>query len=241
MYATVYTGPCAYGEALDRLVAAIDVALADGYDAVKVEPLVECVPENRIAEFVSIARRRLGRRRALLVDVFHRFERPEDVKALAVGLAPSDPLLIETPLPADDLEGWSRLEGLPIPVAGCELYEKPCEFAAMLRYGHLDIAQPWPARLGVSGTLEVIELVAAAGREVVLAGWNASELGRTLNLHLAPGVGGPIHGEERPARLYNALPLAPAGAEGSLVSVASERAGLGVTVDWEWLAMDSFD
>ena len=189
MYATVYTGPCAYGEALDRMVAAIDVALADAILCREVEPLVECVPENRIAEFVSIARRRLGRGRALLVDVFHRFERPEDIAALAVGLAPSDPLLIEAP-PCRRSRGLVAARRPSDPGRRMRARREPREFAAMLRYGHLVIAQPWPARLGVSGTLEVIELVAAAGREVVLAGWNASELGRTLNLHLAPGAAG---------------------------------------------------
>jgi L-alanine-DL-glutamate epimerase-like enolase superfamily enzyme len=234
-YATVYTGPCAYEVALERMVAAVDMALSEGYSAVKVEPLEECVPARRIAEFVFEARRRIGADRELLVDVYHRLRRPSDVWALARELERARPRLLETPLPLDDIEGYAELRGLPIPVAGCELYERPRDFETMLRYGYLDVVQPSPARLGVSAALEVFETAGAMGAEVMLSGWNATPLGRALNVHVAAGLESDPGMEERPDSLYPMIELSPAGHGEDPCGLAAlpTRPGLGVDIGWE--------
>jgi L-alanine-DL-glutamate epimerase-like enolase superfamily enzyme len=202
-YLTLYTGASGYPEAVDRLHGLLDRAGAVDCARYKVEPLVECCPEDRVLDFVASARAAIGAGAELFVDVYQRFTSAQAAARYAADLGGLDVGLLETPLPIDDLDGYARLAELTeLPIAAAELYESPWEFVALLDFGAIDIAQPWPNRVGVSGTLEVVEHARQLGRRVVLGGWNATPIGNLLGIHLAAGLGPGIALEYAPALLY---------------------------------------
>lgn len=236
-YATLYTGRGPYRETRRRLHALLEAALAAGYSAIKIEPLEDCVPEHEIASYVADARRLAGEDVELLVDVYHRFPTPEAAATAIGGFAPFRPYLVETPLPLDEVAGYAELaRRTEVPIAASELYESPSEFDILLRFGCVSVAQPWPNRLGVSGTLAVIDLCRRLGRRCILAGWNATSIGVALGVHLAAGLGDGIVLEHAPADLYGGFELRqvatpePSVSEGGRF-VLPEGPGLGVQLD----------
>jgi galactonate dehydratase len=214
-------------------------ARAAGFDAVKVEPLDDCVPVERIEDFVSRAREAAGPEAELHLDFGYRFADAEEAAASILPLVELEPGFVETPLPADDADEYARLaELVPLPLAASELFESEWEHAALLRHGALAIAQPWPNRVGVTGTLHVAEEARRLGRRTVLAGWNATAVGEALSVHLAAaGLGPGLALEHAPAEAYGegAFPLraiaGPEPARDGAVFRLPDTPGLGVELD----------
>ncbi len=241
-YATLYTGPGEFDESVTRLQELLERTAPLGFDAVKVEPLDDCVPEERIEDFVAAARSWLGEHVELLVDFGHRFESAEVAAAWIERLVWTDPSLIETPLWVDDLAAYSQLAELSaVPIAASELYESYWEFHSLIHLGRIGVVQPWVNRVGVSGTLRVAQEAREAGRRCVLAGWNATSIGVAVNVHVAAGLGGGIVLEHAPVEVYDGFPLRPVASpeprlEGGAFQLPTAP-GLGVEVDHELLDM----
>lgn len=241
-YATLYTGPGTYGETVRRLRVLVERATAAGYAAIKIEPLDECVPEDRISAYVTEGRRLVGEEVELLVDVYHRFATPGVAARAIAEFRHLRPNLVETPLPLDDVAGYAELVRLTdVPVAASELYESPAEFEVLLRFGCIPVAQPWPNRLGVSGTLEVIDACRRLGRSCVLAGWNATAIGVAVGVHVATGLGDGTVLEHAAADVYDGFELRPIAVPEPAVAsegrfVLSEASGLGLELDEERVA-----
>jgi L-alanine-DL-glutamate epimerase-like enolase superfamily enzyme len=238
-YATVYTGPGTFDATVARLGEMVEGARRLGYDAVKIEPLEDCVPEELIEEFLGGARTALGAEARLLVDFGHRFPNAEAAVAVIERIAPSRPTLVETPLWLDDLSEYARLvASSPVPIAASELLESPWEFQMLMEVGRVDIVQPWLNRVGISGTLAVVEMAAARGRRTILAGWHATPIGVAASVHIAAGLGPDLALEHAPNEIYN-FPFRRIGEELPITSGAftlPERAGLGIELDEEALA-----
>lgn len=202
-YLTLYTGPSPFDETVRALEELIDRAHELDCSSYKLEPLDDCVPEERIAEFVAHACALLGEEAEILIDTYQRFPDAETAADFIRSLEHVRPVLMETPLPIDDVRAYARLvELVDVPIAGAELFESHWEFEALLHYGGIEVAQPWPNRMGVSGTLAVIERARALGRQVTLGGWNATPIGNLLGIHLAAGLGSGLVLEHAPSALY---------------------------------------
>lgn len=209
-YVTVYGGASPWPESQRRLRTLTEQARALGYSAAKVEPLIDCVPEEYIGDYVSQARAQLGSEIELLIDLGYRM--PTAARALSAieKCVESNPLMIETPCAIDALGAWRETaRSSPVPIAGAELLEHPADFTPFIDAG-VKVLQPWINRLGVTGTLDVISQAHEAGRRVILAGWNATAIGTALGVHLAAGLPpGGIVLEHAPGSIYN-FPLRPA-------------------------------
>ena len=242
IYATLYTGPARYADAVERLGEMVERLAAVEISAVKVEPLTDCVPEEKVADFVAEGRALVGEDAPLLVDVYQRYPTADRAAGALAEMAPSRPLLLETPLPIDDLAEHARLAELTdVPIAAAELYESEMEFKALIDFGRVDVVQPWPNRVGVSGALRVIEHAHRAGRRVIFGGWNATPIGELLGLHLAAGLPEGLALEHAPTTVYDdGFPLrrigspCPSPRTGRLPLPSAP--GLGVVLDEELVA-----
>ena len=187
-YQTIYTGAADWQETRHRLRDYCERVAPLGYPAVKLEPLIDCVPEERIGEFVIEGRALLGPEIELLVDFGYRM--PDARRALAAisACAPARPIAIETPCHIDAFDAWrDTAAASPIPIAGAELLDHPEDLQQLIDRG-VQILQPWPVRVGITGTMQVIERAHRAGRRVILGGWNATTIGLAAGIHLAAGL-----------------------------------------------------
>ena len=235
-YQTIYTGAADWPETRRRLARFCENVLKLNYPAVKIEPLIDCVPEDRIGEFALEARDLLGPDMEILIDFGYRM--PTAARALAAihACVPARPSTIETPCHIDAWAAWRDVAAhSPVPIAGAELLDHAEELQHLLEAG-VAILQPWPVRVGVTGTKAVIERARAAGRRVVLAGWNATTVGVAAGIHLAAGIRQSGVAVEHAARSIYGLPLREvAGPEPQPIAgvfALPTRPGLGLDPDW---------
>jgi galactonate dehydratase len=236
-YHTIYTGAAPWPETRQRLREYCEKVAPLGYPAVKIEPLVDCVPEERIGEFAIEARELIGPHVEMLIDFGYRM--PDAGRALKAihACAKASPLAIETPCHIDAFEAWRETCALsPVPIAGAELLDHPEDLQQLIDVG-VQIIQPWPVRVGISGTMDVIQRSKRAGRRVILAGWNATTIGLAAGVHLAAGITGSTLVLEHAARSVYGFPLrAVAGPEpqptGGRFDLPTAP-GLGVRCDWD--------
>ena len=235
-YQTIYTGAADWPETRRRLKDFCARVAPLGYGAVKVEPLIDCVPEERIGEFVLEARELIGPNVELLVDFGYRM--PDSKRALRAidSFAAARPIAIETPCHIDAFTAWRETAAAsPIPIAGAELLEHPEEFQQLIDAG-VQIMQPWPVRVGVTGARQVIERAQRAGRRVILGGWNATTVGLAAGIHLAAGIAGDPLVVEHAARSIYGFPLRDvAGPEPQPIAgrfALPTAPGLGIRLDW---------
>jgi galactonate dehydratase len=235
-YVTVYTGVGSYARSLRRLDELLAASLPLGYRTVKVEPLADCVPEAHIADFVAAGRSLIGDRE-LFVDVGHRFTSADQAINAIESMAGERPVLLETPLWVDDLDEYRRLSARsPIAIAASELFESPWEFVGLMDTGGVQVVQPWPNRVGITGSIKVIDDARARDRRVILAGWNATAIGNAASLHVAAGLGDGAVLEHAPTSVYGFPLRAVAGPDPVLRDGRfdlTEAAGLGVALDQE--------
>lgn len=234
-YLTLYTGPGAYGDSLRRLEAYVAAGMPLGYRAAKLEPLVDCVPEERIADFVARGRELLGDDIDLYVDFGHRFRDAAHAARWIEAIAEHRPLLVETPMHTDDVWEYARLaELVDVPLAASELYESTWEFRTLLDVGRAAVVQPWPNRTGISGAIEVAEMARGRGRRCLLAGWNTTPIGVAAGVHVAAGLGDGVVLEHAPVEAYGFPLRAVAEPDFRVVGGAlalPDAPGLGVALD----------
>lgn len=79
---------------------------------------------------------------------------------------------LETPLPADDLDGYARLREQPIPIAAGEWLATRFEFLELMDRGRVRVAQPDIGRVGgLTEAMRVCELARQRGVTVVPHAW----------------------------------------------------------------------
>lgn len=236
-YHTIYTGSGDWQETQERLRDFCERVRPLNYPAIKIEPLVDCVPEECIGEFVKQGRALLGPDTELLVDFGYRM--PDAGRALAAiaACAGADPIAIETPCHIDAFAAWKATSmASPVPIAGAELLEHPEDFQQLID-AHVHVLQPWPIRVGITGTADVIARAKRASRRVILAGWNATSIGLATGVHMAAGIlDDGIVLEHAASSIYD-FPLrsliGPEPKPQSGKFVLPTAPGLGLTPDWD--------
>ena len=127
----------------------------------------------RSVDVISEVRRVVGPDFAVMVDVAYAWSDATTALAVIETWADYDVFFVETPLWADDLEGYAELaKHSPIPVAAGEWLATRFEFLDLMDRGMVDVAQPDVGRVGgLTEARRVCDLAAERGRLIVPHGW----------------------------------------------------------------------
>jgi len=131
-------------------------------------------PDERIIEVVEAVRRRVGPQMTLMVDVQYTWSDPERAIRTISALRDCDLFFVETPLWADDLDGYARLHDAATGtrIAAGEWLATRHEFIELMDRGKVDVAQPDIGRVGgLTEARRVAQLAADRGRIVVPHAW----------------------------------------------------------------------
>jgi len=109
----------------------------------------------------------------LMVDVQYAFDSVERALRSAEAIAPYEVFFLETPLWADDLDGYAELSRRsPVRIAQGEWLTTRHEFADLLERGCVGVAQPDIGRVGgLTEALRVTKLAADYGVPIVPHAW----------------------------------------------------------------------
>ena len=130
-------------------------------------------PDEWIEEVVRAVREAAGPEMTLMVDVQYAFDSVERALRTAEALASYDVFFLETPLWADDLEGYAELRRRsPVRIAQGEWLTTRHEFAQLLERGCVDVVQPDIGRVGgLTEAMRVTSMAAESGILVVPHAW----------------------------------------------------------------------
>ncbi|MBI5597925.1 MAG: dipeptide epimerase [Elusimicrobia bacterium] len=166
-------------------------AAGEGFRVLKVKVGTGFAADLERAAAADAAGRRRGRRPSLILDGNQRLGRAGAVRlseaCLARGLRP---VLIEQPLPADDLAGMAWVSRrAPVPVAADESVQRPADARAVLEAGAAAVVNIKVAKMGLQAALETIAVVRAAGAGLMIGCMQESALGLSPSVGLALGTG----------------------------------------------------
>ncbi len=152
-----------------------------GFRAAKLEILVTgpyaheglSVPDESMVEIVAGVRQAVGPDFAIMVDVAYAWDSVERALRVIESWADHDVFFVETPLWADDLDGYAELaRRSPVPIAAGEWLATRYEFVDLMDRGLVHVAQPDVGRVGgLTEARRVCELAAERGRLIVPHGW----------------------------------------------------------------------
>lgn len=130
-------------------------------------------PDERLIEIIAAVREAAGPAFTIMVDVGYAWESVQRAVNILETWVPYDIFFCETPLWADDLDGYRELaNSSPIPIAAGEWLATRFEFVELLDRGCVQVAQPDVGRVGgLTEARRVCELAADRGRLVVPHGW----------------------------------------------------------------------
>lgn len=130
-------------------------------------------PESRMAETIGEVRRRVGPEFTIMVDVGYAWRSVADALRVIETWAEHDVFFVETPLWADDLDGYAELaRRSPVRLAAGEWLATRHEFADLIDRGDVHVVQPDVGRVGgFTEARRVCEMAADRGRLVVPHGW----------------------------------------------------------------------
>lgn len=212
------------GELAERVRAARE----EGYGRIKVK-----VKPGADRTYLAAAREALGPDVRLMADANAGYRR-EDARRLAA-LDEFDLLMLEQPLPPDDLLGHAELQGhLETPICLDESVASPLDAEAMIRLGAGRILNIKPGRVGGFGpSLRIHDLCREHGVPVWCGGMLESGVGRAHNVALASLPGFTLPGDLSASRRYweedVVEPEWTVDADG-FVEVPRDRPGMGVEV-----------
>jgi L-alanine-DL-glutamate epimerase-like enolase superfamily enzyme len=143
-------------------------------------------PQARAAEVLSAVREAVGPEFTLLCDVQYAF--PDAATCLKVieDWADFDLFFLETPLPADDLDGYAELAAsAPMPIAAGEWLATRFECLDLMDRGKVGVIQPDIGRVGgLTEAKRVADLAAERNVKVVPHLWKTG-LSIAAAVHLA--------------------------------------------------------
>jgi L-alanine-DL-glutamate epimerase-like enolase superfamily enzyme len=152
-----------------------------GFKAAKLETLVTgpyahsglAESDTRIVEVIAAVRRAVGRDFTVMVDVGYAWSSVAHALEIIEGWAEHDVFFVETPLWADDLQGYAELaRRSPIKVAAGEWLATRHEFLDLMDRGGVHVAQPDVGRVGgLTEARRVCDLAAERGKLIVPHGW----------------------------------------------------------------------
>jgi L-alanine-DL-glutamate epimerase-like enolase superfamily enzyme len=129
--------------------------------------------DTRMVETIAATRHAVGPDFAIMVDVAYSWDSPAHALEIVETWAEYDVFFVETPLWADDLDGYAELSRRsPIPVAAGEWLATRFEFLDLMDRGGVQVVQPDVGRVGgLTEARRVCELAAKRQRLVVPHGW----------------------------------------------------------------------
>jgi L-alanine-DL-glutamate epimerase-like enolase superfamily enzyme len=147
-------------------------------------------PDTRMIETIAATRKVVGPDFAIMVDVAYAWDSPAHALELIESWAEHDVFFVETPLWADDLDGYAELSRRsPTPIAAGEWLSTRFEFLDLMDRGGVQVVQPDVGRVGgLTEARRVCELAAARGRLVVPHGWKTG-ITVAATAHLAAVTG----------------------------------------------------
>jgi L-alanine-DL-glutamate epimerase-like enolase superfamily enzyme len=166
-----------------------------GFRAVKLEICIkgpyshnslQISDDNEIAKIVRACRKAIGPDITIMVDVAYCWRDWKDALRAIDMFADQDIYFVETPLPSDDYEGYSKLAAAsPVRIAAGEWLNTRFEFLELMDRNALDVVQPDVGRVG--GLTEARRVAMHArdrGLIVVPHCWK-SAIGIAASAHLA--------------------------------------------------------
>ena len=156
-YASLQPEVAGFESYKDSLVHWANDARSRGFKAVKAEVTLSGPyahkgldePYERFTEVIAAVRDTVGSDMTLMVDVQYAFPNADTCLAVIRDWREFDLFFVETPLPADDLEGYARLaKEQPIPIAAGEWLTTRFEFLDLMDRGCIAVAQPDIGRVG---------------------------------------------------------------------------------------------
>jgi len=212
---------------LDALLRQTDEHLAHGFRAIKMKVGRDRLQED--VERLQAMRAHLGPGFPLMVDANMRWSADEAIRA-ARAFAPFDPAWLEEPLIPDDVAGYARVlrEG-GLPIAAGENLRTPWEFKQLIAAGGVSFPGSDVTNCGgITAFMKIAHLAEA---------WNlpvTSHGAHDVTVHLLAAVPNRSFLEAHGFGLdrYIAEPLRLEGG----CAIAPDRAGHGITFDWEGLA-----
>jgi L-alanine-DL-glutamate epimerase-like enolase superfamily enzyme len=147
-------------------------------------------PDTRMVETIAATRKAVGPDFGIMVDVAYSWNSPAHALEIVESWAEYDVFFIETPLWADDLDGYAELSRCsPIPVAAGEWLATRFEFLDLMDRGGVQGVQPDVGRVGgLTEARRVCELAAERQRLVVPHGWKTG-ITVAATAHLAAVTG----------------------------------------------------
>jgi L-alanine-DL-glutamate epimerase-like enolase superfamily enzyme len=152
-----------------------------GFKAAKLETLVTgpyahsglSESDTRIIEVIGGVRRAVGPDFTIMVDVAYAWSSVAHALGIIESWAEHDVFFVETPLWADDLEGYAELaRRSPIKIAAGEWLATRYEFLDLMDRGGVHVAQPDVGRVGgLTEAKRVCDLAAERGKLIVPHGW----------------------------------------------------------------------
>jgi L-alanine-DL-glutamate epimerase-like enolase superfamily enzyme len=152
-----------------------------GFKAAKLETLVTgpyahsglSESDTRIVEVIGGVRRAVGPDFTIMVDVAYAWSSVAHALGIIESWAEHDVFFVETPLWADDLEGYAELaRRSPIKIAAGEWLATRYEFLDLMDRGGVHVAQPDVGRVGgLTEAKRVCDLAAERGKLIVPHGW----------------------------------------------------------------------
>jgi len=211
---------------LDKLLAQTQDNLAAGFRAIKMKVGRPRLSED--VERVKAMREFLGQDFPLMVDANMGWRVDQAIRA-SRALAEFDLVWLEEPTIPDDVAGHGRIaREAPLPIATGENFRTIHQFQQMIAAGGVDFPEPDVANCGgITPWLKIAHLAEAHNLPVTTHGVH------DLQVHLLAAIPNPsyleVHGfglerfMAEPLRIVDGYATAP------------ERAGHGVTLDWEAL------
>ncbi|MFO0919353.1 MAG: mandelate racemase/muconate lactonizing enzyme family protein, partial [Planctomycetaceae bacterium] len=155
-----------------------------GYRAFKVEPMMSS-PKD-VVKLAKRARKTLGSKLTLMVDVGYLFNDVPTVARICRELEELDIFFFETPFPVDRPEPYARLAELTsIPLALGEHGVTRWEFLDMMERGKVSVMQPYMSTCGgLTEAKRIVDLALPRGALVCPGNWSTQILG-AASVHLA--------------------------------------------------------
>jgi L-rhamnonate dehydratase len=236
-YLTMYSGPSPVQTTIRNTNELVDRAVADGFQAAKIEALTDTTEDNdEIVELVRAVRDHAGSEFTLALDVGYRWPSADVALDCIRRLEEFDLFFVETPFMPELVDEYRKLaETSPIPIAGAEILTAYEEFGPLLDAG-IDIAQAGTCRIGITESDRLARRAAALGRRFVPYGYVSTLFSVAANIHVASANGNVPLVELAPPAYYPHMIMRRelAGPEPSIRDGAFElptAPGLGLELD----------